>query len=160
MRARAFAVSLVGAIAILGAERTAAAVTNFNVTNNFASSYVIGGANNPDLVLTRGQTYTFTIDALGHPFWIVSARGAAEVNQNAVTNGVTGNGPASGTVTFVVPTNAPNLLFYQCGFHDVMGGKLIIVSPSVPSTTPLTLAALAGLLLIAAVAVLRKRARV
>ena len=160
MRARALGISLVGAIAILGAERTAAALTNFNVTNSFASAYVIGGASNPDLVLTRGQTYTFTVDALGHPFWIVSARGAAEVNQNAVTNGVTGSGTAQGTVTFVVPMNAPTLLFYQCGFHDVMGGKLIIVSPSVPSTTPFTLAALAGLLLVAAVVLLRKRARV
>src|SRR4029078_2845072 len=96
---------------------------NFNVTNNFASSYVIGGTNNPTLTLTRGQTYTFTLDVVGHPVWIVTARGAAEVNMNAFNSGVTANGASTGTLTFVVPASAPSTLFYQCGFHDVLGGQ-------------------------------------
>ena len=158
MRTRAVASSIIGVVAVLGVARTAAAVTNFNVTNSGASAYVIGGANNPTLTLTRGQTYTFSVSALGHPFWVVSAPGAAEVNLNAFTNGVTGNGTASGTVTFVVPASAPATLFYQCGFHDVMVGQLNIVSAPVPAGGPMMVAVLAGLLLLAAIVFLRRRA--
>jgi hypothetical protein len=63
MRVRAIAISLFAIAALCGTERTASALTNFNVTNSGASAYVIGGANNPSLTLTRGQTYTFTLDA-------------------------------------------------------------------------------------------------
>jgi hypothetical protein len=158
MKLRFLALSIIGLVAFVGFERAVRAATNFNVTNNFASSYVIGGNNNPTLTLTRGQTYTFALDAIGHPFWIVTARGAAEVNTNAFNAGVTGNGTAQGTMTFVVPASAPSTLFYQCGFHDVMGGQLNIVSPPpVPVGGPAMVAVLAGLLLIAAVVLLRKR---
>lgn len=157
MKLRVLALSAIGVVAFIGAERAAGAVTNFNVTNNGASSYVIGGAENPTLTLTRGQTYTFTISTPGHPFWIVTARGAAEVNTNAFSNGVTGNNTSQGTLTFVVPASAPSTLFYQCGFHDVMGGQLNIVSAPVPAGGPAMVAVLAGLLLLAAVVLLRKR---
>jgi hypothetical protein len=163
MKIRSLLLSIIGVLAVVtvGVERTAAAVTNFNVTNSAATSYVIGGNNNATLTLTRGQTYTFTLDVVGHPFWIVTARGAAEVNTNAFNNGVTGNGSSTGTLTFVVPSSAPSTLFYQCGFHDIMGGQLNIVAPpSVPVGGPATLAVLAGLLLLAAVALLRKRTAV
>lgn len=155
MKVRFLVLSIVGVVAFVGVARAA---TNFNVTNNAASSYVSGGNNNPTLTLTRGQTYTFTLDVLGHPFWIVTARGAAEVNTNAFNAGVTGNGSSTGTLTFVVPASAPSTLFYQCGFHDVMGGQLNVVSPPpVPVGGPAMVAVLAGLLLIAAVILLRKR---
>lgn len=157
MKLRVLTLFAIGALAFVGVERAVVAATNFNVTNSFASSYVIGGNNNPTLTLTRGQTYTFTLDAIGHPFWIVTARGAAEVNINAFNTGVTGNGTAQGTVTFVVPASAPATLFYQCGFHDVMGGQLDIVSAPVPAGGPAMVAVLAGLLLLAAVLLMRKR---
>ena len=56
-----------------------------------------------------------------------------------------------------MPASAPPTLFYQCRFHDVMGGQLNIVSASVPAGGPPTVAVLAGLLLLAAVVLLRKR---
>jgi hypothetical protein len=159
MRKRALVVSLVGVLALTAVERTAVAAFNYNVTNTGFSAYVIGGVNNPNLTLTRGETYTFTVSATGHPFWITTARGAASASMNAFSTGVSGNGTASGTVTFVVPASAPATLFYQCSAHDVMGGTLNIASPAVPSATPVTVALLAGLLLLAAVVVLRNRAR-
>ena len=124
------------------------------------SAFVVDGANNPTLTLTRGQTYTFTVSAVGHPFWITTARGAGNTDSNAFSDGVTGNGASPGTVTFVVPPSAPATLFYQCAFHDPMGGTLTIVSPPpVPASGALGLAALGALLLVAAVAVLRRRNR-
>jgi hypothetical protein len=160
MLLRRFFVSLVVGLSLFAIARPeAVAATNFDVSNSGASAYVIGGQNNPTLTLTRGQTYTFNVTVSGHPFWIVTGRGAGDVNANQVTNGVTGNGNAPGVVQFVVPSNAPATLFYQCGFHDPMGGQLLIVSPpSVPSIGIGTTAALAALLLGAALVLLRQKA--
>jgi hypothetical protein len=153
---------IVLASAVFVVQRFAFAATNFDVTNNDSMNYVIGGNSNPSLTLTRGQTYTFNVNTLGHPFWIVTARGAANVMANQVTTGVTNNGTGTGNgvgvVTFVVPSSAPATLFYQCGVHDNMGGTLNIVSQPVPSSGAIPLAVLGGLLLLAAVVVLRRRA--
>ena len=56
------------------------------------SRYVIDGANNPTLTLTRGQTYEFNVNAsvgMPHPFWITTALGGSDVNANAYSLGVT-----------------------------------------------------------------------
>jgi hypothetical protein len=143
------------------AERSAAAATNFNVTNSGASSYVIDGVNNPTLTLTRGQTYTFTVTAIGHPFWIATQRGSGDTESNAFSQGVTGNGASPGTATFVVPASGPATLFYQCSFHDPMGGTLQIVTATapapVPALGPLALVTLTALLSLLGVALLRRR---
>jgi hypothetical protein len=39
MRIPALAISVIGVVAVLAGERTAVAATNFNVINNFASTY-------------------------------------------------------------------------------------------------------------------------
>jgi hypothetical protein len=153
------------AIIVMGAgPRTAAAATSFTVTNSGMSAFVVNGANNPALTLVRGQTYTFSVTVFGHPFWITTARGAGDAEANAFAQEVTGNGASGstdspGVVTFTVPASAPATLFYQCSFHDPMGGTLNIVSPivSVPATTPAALAALAALLLLGGAAALRRR---
>jgi len=111
--------------------------------------------------LTGGQTYTFTVTAGGHPFWIATQRGSGDTESHAFSTGVTNNGASPGTVTFVVPASAPATLFYQCAFHDPMGGTLTIVSPppSIPAIGSGALAVLAGLLLAAAAVLLRRRAQ-
>ncbi|MEM8763816.1 MAG: hypothetical protein AAGD88_08385 [Bacteroidota bacterium] len=102
----------------------------FNVTNQGASAYIFSGngltdAVNPDLTLTRGETYEFNVDAPGHPFIIKSIQGTG--TGNAFNNGVTDNGIADGTITFTVPNDAPDTLFYNCEFHGSMTGTLSIV---------------------------------
>ena len=151
-------------VAVIGlADRTAAGASNFNVTNSGASAYVVDGVNTPTLTLTRGQTYTFTVTAVGHPFWIAIARGAGDTESNAFAQGVTGNGASPGTVTFAVPASAPATLFYQCAFHDPMGGTLQIVSAStgaaVPAVGSVALVTLGGALALQAVAILRRRSK-
>jgi len=48
----------------------------YAVTANGSSNYVINGSSNPTLTLVRGETYTFNVNATGHPFWITKASGA------------------------------------------------------------------------------------
>jgi len=100
------------------------------VSNVGTSAYRIQGTNNPTLTLARGVTYVFSVNAPGHPFWIKTVRSTG--TGNAYNTGVTGNGVASGTLTFAVPANAPNTLFYNCQFHSAMTGTLNIVDPPTP----------------------------
>lgn len=113
---------------------------DFSVTNSGASAYVFSGAasgSNPDLTLTRGATYSFGITASGHPFWIKTVQVTG--TQNAVP-GVPNNGTAVGTITWTVPGDAPDTLFYICQFHAAMTGTIRIVGDTATSTpvTPST----------------------
>ena len=90
--------------------------------------YFNGGATaNPTLTLTRGETYTFILDdtVVFHPFRIQSANVYAGA---FYPTGVTNNGANTGTVTFVVPNDAPDTLYYYCGAHPGMVGVLNIVN--------------------------------
>lgn len=102
----------------------------FVVTNNGSSAYVVNSQNNPTLNLIRGLTYTFNINATGHPFYIQETTGSG-YDMNAVySDGVTGNGTESGTLEFVVPNDAPDTLYYQCEFHSSMAGIINITDPA------------------------------
>ena len=113
----------------LGAFSSAAQTSNA-VGNVGLSAYNINGTNNATLTLLRGVTYLFNVNASGHPFWIKSVSGTG--TGSAYNNGVTGNGIQVGMLTFAVPTNAPNTLFYNCQFHSAMKGTLNILDPPSP----------------------------
>jgi predicted lipoprotein with Yx(FWY)xxD motif len=103
---------------------------SYDVANQEASAYVLdgdglSGAVNPDLTLKRGNTYEFNVSAPGHPFWIKTVQSIG--TGDTYNDGVTNNGTASGTVTFTVPNDAPDTLFYVCEFHIPMTGTLNIV---------------------------------
>jgi len=102
----------------------------FTVTNSGASAYAIDGVNNSSLTLIRGFTYNFSVNASGHPFWIKTAQVTG--TGNAYSNGVTNNGTAVGTITFTVPYDAPDTLYYICQFHSSMTGVINIkdIQPS------------------------------
>ena len=93
--------------------------------------------NDPTLELQRGQTYIFRNQSGGHPFRIQSTiNGSAGTAYN---HGVTNNDGGDGTdITFAVPYNAPNILYYQCTAHANMGGVLMIGQRSVPILTKST----------------------
>ena len=101
---------------------TSFAPNTFNVTNNGLDEYIINGMSNPTLTIKKGQTYTFNIDALGHPFWIKTDTSTG--TGNAYNTGVTNNGTANGTITFVVSTDAPDTLYYNCQYHSSMAGTI------------------------------------
>jgi hypothetical protein len=95
------------------------------VTNSGTMAYVIDRMSNPSLTLCRGSTYTFAVNAPGHPFYIKTVQSTG--TGNAYSSGVTGNGAASGDVVFVVPADAPNTLYYNCSLHTMMTGTIHIV---------------------------------
>ena len=64
----------------------------------------------------------FAVNATGHPFYINSVQGTG--TGNAYSSGVTGNGTEVGNVTFAVPADAPDTLFYNCSFHPAMTGTI------------------------------------
>ena len=106
----------------------------FSVENSGSGAYKFSGLgtgegfanSNPTLYLARGETYKFNVDASGHPFYIKSVQGTGTGNQYA--NGVSGQGTQVGDVTFTVPMNAPNRLYYQCSAHSAMHGTIYIPS--------------------------------
>ncbi|HEY7907064.1 MAG TPA: hypothetical protein VIC53_09125, partial [Wenzhouxiangella sp.] len=108
-------------------EKEAPAPTTFSVSSAGSSAYVIEGSNNPALTLVRGQSYVFDVNASGHPFWI-KTQGVTGTG-SAYNSGVNGNGLAVGQISFEVPMDAPDQLFYICQFHGSMVGDLNIVDP-------------------------------
>jgi hypothetical protein len=101
--------------------------TVFTITApNSPTSYTINNVDNPALTLQRGQTYTFNISSVGHPFFISTTSGTNVAN--AYNTGVTNNNIQSGTLTFVVPMTAPNTLFYDCANHAAMSGTITVTN--------------------------------
>ncbi|MGQ0798742.1 MAG: cupredoxin domain-containing protein [Pseudomarimonas sp.] len=102
-----------------------AGAASFSVTNQDAGAYFIDGQANAPLQLTRGEIYTFNINTGGHPFLIKTVQGNGDGNEfNA---GVIGNGTEVGVLTFSVPFNAPDTLFYNCRFHSLMTGTIAVI---------------------------------
>ena len=144
MHTRISAVLIALGLVVAGAAD--AQVQTLTVTASGSTNYTINGVADPPLTVVRGTTYTFNVNAGGHPFWLktVSSTGSA----NAYNVGVTNNGDDVGTITWTVASNAPNDLFYNCGTHAAMAGTITVLTP-VPSFTGygVALAALLGIVL-------------
>lgn len=89
-----------------------------------APAYFVNDQENPELSFKRGTTYQIEVNTPGHPLWIKTNESPG--TDNAYASGVTGNGTDKGTITFVVPKDAPAALFYNCQYHIVMHGKINI----------------------------------
>ena len=106
---------------------------SYTVTNNGAGAYTFSGSakgDNPNIgPFYRGGTYTFNINAVGHPLYLTTDNGtnfAAGTYFGEYTTGVTGSRTDNGTVTITVPADAPNTLYYQCGNHGAMRGAITV----------------------------------
>ena len=91
-----------------------------------SGAYEINGVNNPTLIVRRGQTYTFNLNTPSHPFYLQTT-GNGHQSADIYSRGFSGNGQTSGEYQWVVPQDAPDELFYQCKFHSVMFGKIIVM---------------------------------
>lgn len=104
--------------------------------NNVGVAYHIDGGAGEVITLQRGERYEFRLgDGVdpNHPFYIdgtAEGQGASPFNE-----GVENANATTGSVFFEVPSSAPDSLFYQCGNHVYMGGKMMIEGAS-NSTTP------------------------
>ena len=106
---------------------------SYSVTNNGAGAYTFSGSasgDNPNIgPFYRGGTYTFNVNAVGHPFYLTTDNGtnfSAGTYFGEYTSGVTGSRSDNGTVTIVVPNDAPDTLYYQCGNHSAMRGAITV----------------------------------
>jgi len=106
---------------------------SFNITAPDSSRYsytgsgFIAATDNPVLYLYRGFTYLFIINSPGHPFYFTTDSGdnfASGTYFGEYTDGVTGSRTDNGTITFMVPMNAPADLYYYCGNHSAMNGSI------------------------------------
>lgn len=133
---RLFLVSLLVLWAVPSVAQTTFTVTVATKTSEHpafgqghSEGYAVDGQQGQALTLERGQTYVFRMQNVSsaHPFYLTtnsSGGGGA-----AWSEGVTGNF-ATGTaeVTFTVPESAPDELWYQCGIHTMMGGRITVVA--------------------------------
>jgi hypothetical protein len=100
---------------------------NYRVSNAGISSYVIDSRNNPTLTLVRGNTYVFTMNLDGaYPFYIKTAPTTGL--SNVYNSGVTNNGAVAGQVTFVVPQDAPDTLYYASSTQSNMQGTINVTN--------------------------------
>lgn len=91
-----------------------------------------GDMANPTLVVLTGSTYTFDVTTSTiHPFWIDRAPGlggSVAADPYPVGDALSGNGvTATATITMNLPADAPDTLYYACGFHAPMTGAILVV---------------------------------
>ena len=101
---------------------------NGSTDYTFTGAGFTGAVNDPTLYLIRGQTYKFDNQTGGHPFRIqstVAQAGGGTAYSSGVTNNDAGNGS---TLTFVVPMDAPDTLYYQCTAHPAMTGTINVIT--------------------------------
>ena len=102
--------------------------TTFTVTVN-SSKYYIDGILTKPLILKKGYTYYFdSTDSTSnnHPLFIGTTSAGGSYTHE-YTSGVTNSRTTNGTLTFVVPSDSPSTLYYNCGIHASMGGSIIIL---------------------------------
>ena len=101
--------------------------TTFTVTVN-SSKYYIDGILTKTLILKKGYTYYFdSTDSTtnNHPLFIGTTSSGGSYTYE-YTSGVTNRRTTNDTLTFVVPSNSPSTLYYNCGNHVSMGGSITI----------------------------------
>jgi len=114
--------------ASIGDDNSGSAIV-YEVTNSGASAYVFNSDDltnetNPDFTLKRGMTYEFEMNTPSHPFYIKTVQSTG--TGDTYSDGVTNNGAVSGKITFTVPMDAPDTLYYICEFHGSMTGTFNI----------------------------------
>lgn len=85
--------------------------------------YEINGVSGAPLYLKKGKTYTFHIDAAGHPFYFTTSDTGGT---GQPTGNLNGSPVMRGTLIFHVGNNLPSRFYYQCMLHPKMGGYVYI----------------------------------
>ena len=98
------------------------------VTAVNASNYILSGAfsgNDPAINISLGDTLTFNVNSLGHPFLIKTTATTGTVNAVSIAN----NGTSSGSIIWS-PSSA-GIYYYICEFHAGMVGTITVGSSNV-----------------------------
>lgn len=104
-------------------------ISTYRIRSQGENEYIFypdGLTPNPSLTLYRGQTYVFEVNTPGDPVFIRrDNQGGVVANYN---DGVTNNGTEVGTISFTVPLNSPDILYYQSGNNLDRVGMFRILS--------------------------------
>jgi hypothetical protein len=134
-------ITLCSCVCALALASAAPASSNtFSITPNTSSgnpltykwSVSIDGAqatNNPPLTVMTGQTYDFSVSNVAfHPFWIDETTGLGGTNSYPTGDALSDNGVTTNkTIKMNLPADAPDTLYYACGFHSSMTGTITVV---------------------------------
>ena len=107
---------------------------DFRVTNNDTSSWNINYEKNPTLTLVRGNTYNFNLSQT-FPWAFYFKTKISLGTTNLYSNGVFNNGAGTGLITFTVPQDAPDTLYYCNDVEMNLQGQIDIVDGT-PGTGP------------------------
>jgi hypothetical protein len=102
--------------------------TIFTVTVS-SSKYYIDGILTKSLTLKKGYTYFFdSTDSTtnNHPLFIGTISTGVSYTYE-YTSGITKSRTTTETLTFLVPSDPPSTLYYNCGNHEAMGGTITIM---------------------------------
>ena len=115
-----------------GADGSLSVVMEMTVTVSSMDFY-IDSIQQADVTLYRGFTYTFDQSASSnsaHPFRLSTTSDGTHGGGTQYTDGVTYTGTqgSNGLMTFTVPLDAPDTLYYYCQNHGSMGGEITIQS--------------------------------
>ena len=121
-----------------GAPGSMPTVMEMSVTVSSMDFY-IDGLQQPEVGLYRGFTYTFEQSASSnspHPLRLSTTSDGTHGGGSQYTDGVTYTGTqgSNGLLTFTVPLDAPDTLYYYCQNHAGMGGTIQILSLGYVST--------------------------
>jgi len=83
-----------------------------------------GVSRNPTIKLFRGQTYHFDINSPGEPFSLKFARSPSKLDRYVAHQAVSDFAVEVGTVTFTVPDDCPDVLFYVSENDINLGGVI------------------------------------
>ena len=103
--------------------------TTFLVTVSPSRYYIIDGILTKSLTLKKGYTYFFdSTDSTtnNHPLFIGTTFTGGSYTYE-YTSGVTNSRTTTETLTFIVPSDSPSTLYYNCGNHVAMGGTITIM---------------------------------
>lgn len=95
----------------------------------------------PEIVVERGETYTFKIAATDqHPFYITDNSQGGRLNAServfAGSADAWGTTAAPHTVTWTVQQDAPATLYYQCWTHIKLGWRIYVVDKGAKVALP------------------------
>ena len=102
--------------------------TTFTVTVS-SSKYYIDGILTKSLILKKEYTYYFdSTDSTtnNHPLFIGTTYSGGSYTYE-YTSGVTNSRTTTATLTFIVPSDSPSTLYYNCGNHVSIGGSITIL---------------------------------
>ena len=99
-------------------------ITTTSATNSGGKYVFENEGTQPTFSFIRGATYTFDYSAsTGHPLRFATAADAAGSTQYTDGTSVSGN-----VISFTVPHNAPDTLYYYCTNHTGMGNSISVTT--------------------------------